>query len=386
MRLFLIAGEVSGDALGAALMAALKDLVPGIGFVGVGGARMAAEGLDSLFPMDELSVMGLTEILPKYRQLKRRIVQTAAAVTHAAPDALITIDSPDFCLRVAGLVRATNPGQRTIHYVAPTVWAWRPGRAAKMAPLVDHVLALFPFEPPYMQRAGMSCDFVGHPVVARPRATAAEVAVFRDVHAIAADQPLILCLPGSRKGEVTRLLPRFAATLDLLRQRHPTLRVVLPTVAGVAGVLRGLTAAWAHPPLILLDEGDKTAAFAAADLALAASGTISLDLARNRVPMVIGHDFNWLTFRLMKRAALIGTVTLVNIVSQTRSVPEFLGPDCRPDRMAAALDHLLTDPAARADQRQAADLTMQRLGEGGPAPGLRAAHSVLAHLGPALPQ
>ncbi|MFO1173993.1 MAG: lipid-A-disaccharide synthase [Paracoccaceae bacterium] len=380
MKLFLVAGEASGDALGAALMAGLKALRPDVTFAGVGGPLMEAEGLKSLFPMEELSVMGLLEVLPKYRHLKRRIAETAAAVMAVQPDALITIDSPDFCLRVARLVRAAEPAQRTIHYVAPTVWAWRPGRAAKMAPVIDHVLALFPFEPPYMERAGMSCDFVGHPVVAQPVAGPEAAAAFRAGHAIGADQPLLLCLPGSRAGEVRRLLPRFEAAIDLLRQDHPGLRVVVPTVRGVAPLVRQLVAGWSAAPLVAEEATDRRAAFAAADLALAASGTVSLDLALNRVPMVIAHDFNWLTFRLMKRAALIDTVTLVNIVSETRVVPEFLGPDCRPAPIAAALDRLMTDPAARKAQRDAADLTMLRLGQGGEPPGLRAARSVLGHL------
>ena len=305
---------------------------------------MAAEGLESLFPMAELSVMGLLEILPKYTQLKRRIRETADAVIAAAPDALITIDSPDFCLRVARLVRAARPAQKTVHYVAPTVWAWRPGRAARMAPLIDHVLALFPFEPPYMEAAGMGCTFVGHPVVAQPRATTTAVAAFRDTHSIGPDQPLLLCLPGSRRGEVSRLLPRFDAAIGHLRKDHPGLCVVLPTVRGVAGQVRQMTARWDQPPLILDDAEGKTAAFAAADLALAASGTVSLELAANRVPMVIAHDFNRLTWWLMKRAALIDTVTLVNIVSETRAVPEFLGPAGQPALIAQALAHLVTNP------------------------------------------
>lgn len=380
MKLFLIAGEPSGDALGAALMAGLKALAPDLSFQGVGGPLMAAEGLESLFPMEELSVMGLLEILPKYTHLKRRIRQTAEAITTAAPDALITIDSPDFCLRVARLVRAARPAQRTIHYVAPTVWAWRPGRAAKMAPVIDHVLALFPFEPPLMEAAGMGCSFVGHPVVAQPRATKAEAAAFREDHAIGPEQPLLLCLPGSRRGEVTRLLPRFADAIGLLRARHPGLRVVIPTVRGVAPLVRELTAHWPDPPLVLEGAADKRAAFAAATLALAASGTVSLELAANRVPMVIAHDFNRLTWWLMKRAALIDTVTLVNIVSETRAVPEFLGPACQPARIAQALDQLLTDPAGRLAQLGAADLTMARLGQGGEAPGLSAARAVLAQI------
>ena len=380
MRLFLIAGEPSGDALGAALMAGLKALSPSVTFEGIGGPLMEAEGLQSRFPMEELSIMGLMEILPKYAHLKRRIAETAAAVTATAPDALITIDSPDFCLRVARLVRAANPGQRTIHYVAPTVWAWRPGRAAKMAPLIDHVLALFPFEPSYMEAVGMTCDFVGHPVVTQPRATPAQAAAFRTSHAIAPDQPLLLCLPGSRRGEVTRLLPRFRDAIATLSAKHPGLAIVLPTVRGVAPLVREMTGDWPTRPLILEASDDKRTAFAAATLALAASGTVSLELAANRVPMVIAHDFNRLTWWLMKRAALIDTVTLVNIVSETRAVPEFLGPACQPAPIAAALDRLLTDPAARAAQDNAANLTMSRLGEGGEPPGLRAARSVLAHL------
>src|SRR5690606_18098043 len=209
MRAFLIAGEPSGDRLGGALIAGLRELDPALEIAGIGGESMAAQGLASLFPMSELSLMGVWEILPKYRALKRRIAQTAQAVIAAAPDVLITIDSPDFGLRVARLVRAAAPGIRTVHYVAPSVWAWRPGRAAKMAEVIDHVLATLPFEPPLMRADGMSCDFVGHPVVAEPVASPEEAAAFRARHGIAADAPLVLCLPGSRQGEVARLGPRF---------------------------------------------------------------------------------------------------------------------------------------------------------------------------------
>ena len=380
MKVFLIAGEASGDALGAALMAGMKTLAPGVEFHGVGGPKMEAEGLQSLFPMEELSVMGLIEVLPKYRQLKRRIAETAHAVTALKPDALVTIDSPDFCLRVARLVRAADPGQFVTHYVAPTVWAWRPGRAAKMAGVVDHVLALFPFEPPYMEAAGMSCDFVGHPVVAERRGTPDEASAFRDTHAIGPDQPVLLCLPGSRKGEVSRLAPRFEEAIARLRDREPDLRVVLPTVKGVAGLVRDLAARWKVAPLVVETAEDKRAAFAAADLALAASGTVSLELAANHVPMVIAHDFNRLTWWMMKRAALIDTVTLVNIVSDTRAVPEYLGPACQPGPIANALMALIDDKDARERQFAAMALTMERLGAGGEAPGLRAARSVLARL------
>ncbi len=377
MRLFLIAGEASGDKLGAALMAGLKSLVPAVEFHGIGGPLMAAEGLESRFSMEELSVMGIMEVLPKYRHLKRRIAETAAAVVDLAPDALITIDSPDFCLRVARAARAERPDLRTIHYVAPSVWAWRPGRAAKMAEVIDHVLALLPFEPPYMTAAGMSCDFVGHPVVAEPRATDEEAAEFRETHMIGPDQPLVLCLPGSRAGEVKRLGPRFDEALMRLRDREPGLRVVLPTVRGVAPLVREMTARWPHPPIVVEEAATKRAAFAAADLALAASGTVSLELAASRTPMVIAYDANFLTWHLVSRMLQVDTVTLVNLISETRAVPEFLGPACRPGPIAAMLSRLLENDTARAEQIAAMELTMERLGEGGEAPGLRAARSVL---------
>lgn len=371
LSLFLIAGEPSGDKLGAALMAGLRQLAPGITFQGVGGPLMQAQGMTSLFPMEELSVMGIAEVLPKYRHLKRRIREAAAACLNSGAQALVTIDSPDFCLRVAALVKAERP-MRTMHYVAPSVWAWRPGRAAKMARVVDHVLALLPFEPPYMQAAGMTCDFVGHPVVAEPLATDAERAAFATT-----SRPLILCLPGSRRSEVTRLAPVFGAALGLLTKTHPGLSIALPTLAHIAPVVRDLTADWPVRPRLILDPAEKRAAFAEADAALAASGTVSLELAANACPMVIAYRMHPVSFWLMRRAALIDTVTLVNLVADSRTVPEFLGPACQPAPIAQALQSVLQDSRA---QTAAMRLTMERLGQGGAPPGLRAARSVLAHL------
>ena len=378
MKAFLIAGEPSGDRLGAALIAGLRELDPALEVRGIGGEGMAAQGLESLFPMSELSLMGIWEILPKYRALKRHIAQTAQAVIKAAPDVLITIDSPDFGLRVARIVRAAAPGIRTVHYVAPSVWAWRPGRARKMAQVIDHVLAILPFEPPLMQAAGMSCDFVGHPVVSEPLASAAEASAFRAAHGIAADAPLVLCLPGSRRGEVARLGPRFDEALMRLRDRLPEMRVVLPTVPGVADMVDAMVRRWPTAPVVVQGESDKRAAFAAADLALAASGTVSLELAANGVPMVIGYDMAPVSRALIGLLLKTDTVTLVNLVSETRAVPEFLGRHCQPGPMANALLRLLDDPEARAEQLAAMDLTMQRLGRGGEPPGLRAARSVIA--------
>ena len=382
MKFFLIAGEPSGDNLGGALMAGLKQLDPEAGFAGIGGPAMAAEGLDSRFPMDELSLMGIWEVLPKYRALKARIRETALAVAEAQPDVLITIDSPDFCLRVAREVRALCPDLRTVHYVAPSVWAWRSGRARKMAQVIDHVLAILPFEPPLMRAAGMSCDFVGHPIAAEPVAGPDEAAAFRAAHDIAPGTPLVLCLPGSRRSEVARLGPRFDEALIRLRDRVPEIRVVIPTVHGVSGLVRDMARRWPTAPIVVEGVEEKRAAFAAADLALAASGTVSLDLAANDVSMVIGYDvapFSRLIIGLLLKTDM---VTLVNLVSETRVVPEFLGRACQPGPMSQALYRLIEHPAERAGQVAAMELTMQRLGRGGEAPGLRAARSVMGVIGP----
>ena len=379
MKVFLLAGEVSGDRLGGALMAGLKELRDDMEFHGIGGEQMQSHGLTSLFPMEELSIMGLAEVLPKYFHLKRRIRETADEILRLKPDAVITIDAPDFSLRVAKLVKEAS-NIRTVHYVAPSVWAWRPKRAAKMAKVIDHVLALLPFEPPYMTAHGMECDFVGHPVTTEVQATDAEAADFRARFGIG-DAPLILALPGSRRGEVSRLADRFGAALAQVVADKPNSKIVLPCAAPVAQLVRDLTANWAVQPILLdpseMTAADKRAAFKAADIALAASGTVSLELAAARTPMVIAYDFNKITWAIMRRMALIDTFTLVNLVSETRAIPEFLGPECRPELIAPAILSVLNDPTA---QRSAMDVTMQRLGEGGEAPGLRAARAVLARL------
>ncbi len=392
MKVFVVAGEPSGDMLGAALMDGLAQAAPGVGFHGVGGAAMAARGLASLFPMDELGVMGIAEVLPRYRHLRRRMLQTAQAAIAARPDVLVTIDSPDFCLPVAARVHAA--GIRTVHYVAPSVWAWRPGRAARMAPHVDQVLALLPFEPPYMRAAGMRCDFVGHPVAAQPRPDAAAVAAFRGVRGLGA-LPVLVVLPGSRRAEVARLLPVFGQVVARMVARRPDLRVVVPVATPVAAVVGQGVAGWPGRPLVLDPRGaragsadpgrvdvdaaddvadEKRAAFAAADVALAASGTVSLELAAAGTPMVVAYDMNWISWQIMARLALIDTVTLVNIVDGTRTVPEFLGPACRAAAIAAALECVLADPGP---QRAAFERTMTALGRGGPPPGDRAARAVI---------
>jgi lipid-A-disaccharide synthase len=253
-----------------------------------------------------------------------------------------------------------------------------------MARVIDQVLALLPFEPPYMEAAGMACDFVGHPVVAEPQASPQDVAEFRAAFGLA-DDPYVLVLPGSRRGEVTRLAPVFGQALARLLRDRPDLRLVLPAAAPVAGLVREQVADWPVAPVILdpnqMDsataQAHKRAAFAGATVALAASGTVSLELAAAGTPMVVAYTANWMSRQLMRHLLLIDTVTLVNLVSETRVVPECLGDNCKPDIIAARLAQVLADPGAQAG---AMALTMQRLGQGGEAPGLRAARAVLDRL------
>ncbi len=384
MRVFVTAGEPSGDRLGAALMDGLRELVPDVRFEGIGGEGMLARGLQSLFPMDEISIMGIVEILSQYRQLKRRIRETAEAVVAAKPDVLVTIDLPEFSLRVAKLVKEMSD-IRVVHYVAPTVWAWRPGRAAKMAAHVDQVLALFPFEPPYMEAAGMRCDFVGHPVVTDPQATLAEAAEFRTRHGIGA-APLLLVLPGSRRSEVARLAPVFGEVLRRVTAARPDTRLVVPAAGAVAEMAAATVRDWPGAP-VLLDPrrsddpaAEKRAAFAAADAALAASGTVSLELAAADTPMVVAYDMGLVSRAIIQRMLVTDSVNLVNLVSETRVVPEFIGTQCKPGPIADALCTVLDDPEP---QRAAMAVTMDRLGRGGPPPGRRAARAVLEGLGAA---
>jgi lipid-A-disaccharide synthase len=380
MKVFLVAGEPSGDRLGGAVMAGLRTLAPEVAFDGIGGEAMEAQGLRSRYPMSDLSVMGLVEVLGRYGLLRRRLAETTRAVLDVRPDILLTIDSPDFGLRLAKAVKQAGAGVRCVHYVAPTIWAWRSGRAKKLRGVTDQLLALFPFEPPLWEAQGVACDFVGHPVAAEPVATEAEAQAFRGTFGIG-QAPLVLALPGSRQSEVERLAPRFGAALARVAAARPGTRVVLPAAAPVAEMVKEATASWPVKPVILTPRADplaqstKRAAFKAADVALAASGTVSLELAASGTPMVIAYDMAWLTWQLMSRMVRLDTVTLVNIVSGTRVVPEFLGPACQPGPIAAALLRVMDAPTAQAEAMR---LTMERLGQGGEAPGLRAARAILS--------
>lgn len=373
---FLIAGEPSGDALGARLMAALKARTGGrVRFAGIGGPAMIGQGIQSLFPMQELAVMGLAEVLPRIFQLKRRIDETVTTVKAARPDVLVTIDAPDFCLRVAK--RLKGQGVVLIHYVAPSVWAWRPGRARKVAGFLDHLMTLLPFEPPYFSREGLAATFVGHPVL-ESGADRGDGSEFRKRHGIAPSAPVLVLLPGSRRGEIARLIGAFGETFAALRQAKPGLVGILPTVDAVRADVEAAVAGWSVKPIVVTGEAEKFAAFAAADAALAASGTVALELAMAKTPMVVAYRMNPLTAWLARRLIRVRFVTLLNLVLDRAAVPELLQNDCVPGKLAAAVVRLLEDPAARAEQVAAATEALAALKPEGALPSEKAAEVVLS--------
>lgn len=377
--IFVVAGEPSGDAIGARLMAALKRETGGaVRFAGIGGARMEAEGLTSLFPMSDLTLFGLAEVLPKIRLVKARIAETVAAVRAARPDAVVTIDAPGFSFRVQKRLGAG--WTKRIHYVAPTVWAWRPGRARKIARFLDRLLVLLPFEPPYFDAVGLPCDFVGHPVV-EEGANRGDGPGFRARHGIPADALLLVVLPGSRRSEVRTLLPIFADALARLRSRFPNLRAVVPTVETVAEEVKRATAAWPVPTVVVEGAAEKYSAFAAGTAAMAASGTVSLELAIARLPTVIAYRLHPVSAAIARRLVKVRYATLANIILDRAAVPEFIQDRCRADLIVESVGTLLADPAARARQVQEVSLALDQLGGDDPPPSRCAARAVLAAIG-----
>ena len=373
---YLIAGEPSGDLLGARLMAALKRRSGGrIRFAGVGGDGMAREGLDSLIPMAELSIMGFAEIAPRLLTLIRHGYRVVDAIRAQRPDAVVTIDFSGFNFRVAKRVR--DLGIPLIHYVAPSVWAYFPGRARKVAKFLDHIMALLPFEPPFFEAEGLPCSWVGHPVVEEGDRRG-DGAGFRARHGIPPEAPLIAVLPGSRRMEVSRLLPYFREALTRLVARFPDLHAVAPTVSTVAERVRADSRTWPVPTVVTEDAGEKYDAFAACDAALAASGTVSVELAACGVPHVVAYKASPLTSVFIPYFALVDHASLVNLVMERRVVPEFLNRKCRADGLADAVGLLLADPEAAATQREDLRRALARLGQGGEAPSARAADVVLA--------
>ena len=370
----LVAGEPSGDALGAALMLALQDLTGGgVRFTGVGGPLMEARGLQSLFPMHELSLMGIAEILPKVPMLRRRLREVEDHALASGPDAVVTIDSPGFNFRLGR--RLKGQGITLIHYVAPSVWAWKPGRARKVAQFLDHLLTLLPFEPPYFEVEGLRSTFVGHPVL-EGGAAHGDGPAFRQRHSIGATDPLVCVLPGGRNSETSRLLRPFGAMMRLVAAEVPNATVVVPAVAHLADQVRTAVKTWGVRAVVV-DGNEKYDAMAASDVALAASGTVALELALAKLPTVIAYRMHPLTWLMVRRMAKTPWVNLVNVLLKRSVVPELLQYDCTPDRLAANVLALLRDPAKRGVQIEAAIGAIAMLTPPGGSPSRAAAQAVL---------
>ena len=357
LRIFIIAGEHSGDALGAKLMSALRAKAgEEVRFIGVGGEHMEHEGLSSLYPLSEIAVMGPLAILKRLPSLVAKVYATVDAVLAAEPDMLIIIDAPEFTHPIAKRVRRRRPSLPIVDYVSPTVWAWRPGRAAKMKPYVDHLLALFPFEPAAHERlGGPPCTYVGHPLIERlPTIAALDPMTFARTQGLDPARPVLLVLPGSRRSEVERLADVFGHTVAAVALRSPGLQVVMPAMPSVRSAIAATVAEWpsaAPKPLIIPGEveAEKFAAFKLARAALAASGTVTLELALTRTPMVVAYRVD-VVISSLRHLIKTKTVVLPNLVTGSLAVPEFLQENCTVEKLSAALLPLLSDTPARAEQ------------------------------------
>ena len=376
----LVCGEPSGDALGAQLMAGLKQLAgTRVRFSGVGGPAMAREGLESLYPLDATSVMGLREVVPAIPRILKHVKLAVDFAVRTRPDAVVVIDSPDFTHRVARGIKARDPSIRTVDYVAPQVWASRAYRARAMASYFDLVLALFPFEVNFFRRYGLKAAFVGHPVIER-RTKMVGGAALRARLGIAPQTPLLALLPGSRSSEIRFILPTFKQAVARLAKRVPGLVTVLPTVPHVAAKVRAAAAGWPTPLHIVESEADKYAAFNAADVALAASGTVTAELALAKTPMVVAYKVGGLTYFLSKFLMTVTHFTLINILLGREAVPEFLQDGATPQALADAVGHLFADADARAAQTAAMEDFAHALGADDEPPSLRAARLLLEFL------
>lgn len=350
MKVYMIAGEASGDVLGALLMKSMTAENPATTFYGIGGPLMEREGLRSLFPMNELSLMGIVEVVPKIQAILKRIKETVANIRQLQPDVFISIDAPDFCFRVAKALHADGkPRPTMVHYVAPTVWAWRPGRAQKVAALYDGILCMFPFEPPYFLKHNLPSGYVGHPVMEQGFVDASGDAMRTQMGVPEGAQTLGLMF-GSRMGEVTRHAEILRAIADKLQKDKPNLHFIVPTLPHLEEKLRGILDGVKN--LHIIHNPDrKPEIFAAMDAAIAVSGTVALELSVANVPHVIAYKMSPLTWAIVTRAIKIRYAHLANILLNKRVVPEYIQDNCKPDAIAAALKGLLKDSYDVEEQR-----------------------------------
>jgi lipid-A-disaccharide synthase len=378
-RIFLIATEESGDRLGAALMKVLRQrLGDAVSFEGVGGQSMAREGLTSLFPIEELSIIGFAGVVKQLPKVLRLIRETVGAVMLARPDILVIIDSPDFTHRVAKRVRARDPAIPIIDYVSPSVWAWRPGRARAMRGYIDHVLALLPFEPKeYGRLHGPPCSYVGHPLTEQIGTLRPDLEEQKR-----RDQapPVLLVLPGSRRSEIRHHAKIFGAALARLQGEGVAFELILPTMPHLTEMVRESVKDWSVTPRIVAGEQDKRAAFRIAHAALAKSGTVTLELALAGVPMITAYRVGAGEAWILRRAIRVNSVILANLVVGKNVIPEFLQEDCTPEKLLGALREILSDSPMRRSQVEAFAGIGEIMSTGNVPPSVRAADIVLATL------
>jgi lipid-A-disaccharide synthase len=368
-RVFVVAGELSGDYLGGQLVNALRPLLSAqqqtLELAGIGGPSMTKAGLTSLFPLQELAVMGLWEVLPRLYRLRRRLRQTVQAVMDFQPDLLLTIDSPGFCLRLAKQIRELQPALPIWHYVAPSVWAWKPERAAAMAPIYNGVLALLPFEPPYFAPTGLPCHFVGHPIV-ESGADAGDGIRWRQQQQLSPSTPIICLLAGSRGGEVRRHLRLFQSAVEKLATTIPQLTTLLIVPDYLQAEVAKRLANWSQP-WVIANNADKYAAMAASNLGIAASGTVTLELALARVPTVVAYRVHPLTYRIAKRLIKVPFASLINLLTHHLQpgpavIPELIQNDATPQALADALLALWSNPELAQQQQAGAQAALGQLG------------------------
>ncbi|PHY93004.1 lipid-A-disaccharide synthase [Acetobacter pomorum] len=372
---WILAGEASGDVLGARLMHALRARVPTMRFAGVGGARMQEEGFESLFPMRDLAVMGLVEVLPRVRQLSARLDEAAQDIAAQKPDLVITIDSPGFALRL--LKKISGLGIARVHYVAPQVWAWRQKRVKEFPGLWEELLCLLPFEEQFFGKHGLKTRFVGHPVL-QSGAKDGNAARFRARYGLPESARILVLMPGSRRSEAPRLLPVFGQMLRLLKTSMPDVVPVVPVSSVVACVVERATQDWPIKPIIVTDIHNKHDAFAAAGAALTKSGTSTLELALAGVPMAVTYRVNPITAFFARRLIKVPFVAMVNLLAGRAVVPELLQEQCRADVLAREVQTLFENVAVAQAQKQAFATVLHGLeGPQGQLPADAAAEAVL---------
>jgi lipid-A-disaccharide synthase len=380
-RIMVVAAEASGDALGAGLIAELRRQAPDadLTFFGVGGARMAEQGVVSPFDISELSILGLLEAVKAYGRVMKRVRETVAYAQAEKPDVVILVDSWGFTLRVANAIRKVMPQVRLIKYVGPQVWAARPGRAKTLARSVDLLLALHPMDPPFFEAAGLKTIVVGNPALNIDLNDAEPVAFRKRIDL--RNDPLLLVLLGSRPSEIKRLSPLFAETIARLCRTHPDLRLVMPVADTVRDLVERRVAEWPVKPLLVYGEADKHSAMKAAALALACSGTVSTELALAGCPMVIAYKVEPLTYWIYRRISTLKHVTMFNIMAEKRIAPEFIQNDATVDNLVQAVDERLGNKVLRDKQVAEQFAALDIMGRGQKPPAEKAAAAVLEFLG-----